>query len=63
MSYDLDAGAVSAVYRPIHEIEQLVRPKTAMKFVAPGSVTAGRYGLFRLDMQPRSARHDQLMVE
>ena len=54
MSYELEAGEVSAVYRPIHEIERLIRPKTAMTFVAPGSVTEGRYGLFRLDMQPRS---------
>jgi mannose-6-phosphate isomerase-like protein (cupin superfamily) len=54
MSYELDAGAVGAVYRPIHEIERLIRPKTAMTFVAPGSVTEGRYGLFRLDMQPGS---------
>ncbi|MGH2402141.1 MAG: cupin domain-containing protein [Candidatus Limnocylindria bacterium] len=54
MSYELDAGEVSAVYRPVDQIPDLIRPKTAMKFVAPGSVTEGRYGLFRLDMQPRS---------
>lgn len=54
MSYELQAGEVSAVYRPVDQIPDLIRPKTAMKFVAPGSVTEGRYGLFRLDMQPRS---------
>ena len=54
MSYELDHGVVSAVYRPDGEIPDLVRPKTTMRFVAPGSVTDARYGLFRLDMQPRS---------
>lgn len=54
MSYELDAGEVSAVYRPGPEIPRLERPKTVMTFVAPGSVTEGRYGLFRFDMRPRS---------
>lgn len=54
MSYELETGEVRAVYRPVGQIERLVRPKTAMTFVAPGTVTEGRYGLFRLEMQPRS---------
>jgi quercetin dioxygenase-like cupin family protein len=54
MSYELDGGEISAVYRPDGEIPRLVRPKTVMTFVAPGSVTDGRYGLFRFDMQPRA---------
>jgi mannose-6-phosphate isomerase-like protein (cupin superfamily) len=54
MSYDDPRGEVSAVFRPDAEVEGLVRPKTATRFTAPGSVTDGRYGLFRWDMQPRA---------
>jgi quercetin dioxygenase-like cupin family protein len=54
MSYEAPAGAISAVYRPLPEVPGLVRSKTSMQFVAPGSVTDGRYGLFRLEMHPRA---------
>jgi len=54
MSYDDPQGRTSADFRPDDDVDGLVRPKTAMRFTAPGSVTDGRYGLFRLDMQPRA---------
>jgi len=54
MSYDDPQGRISAILRPDSEVDGLIRPKTAMRFTAPGSVTAGRYGLFRHDMQPRA---------
>jgi len=54
MSYDDPRGRVSAIFRPDAEVEGLVRPKTATRFTAPGSLTEGRYGLFRWDMQPRA---------
>jgi mannose-6-phosphate isomerase-like protein (cupin superfamily) len=50
MSYQGD-GEISAVYRPVGTVEPLqVSATTSGSFIAPGSVTAGRYGLFRWDM-------------
>ena len=54
MSYDLENGEISAVYRPDGSVDGVVRPKSAVRFVAPGSVTEGRYSLFRWDMQPQA---------
>jgi mannose-6-phosphate isomerase-like protein (cupin superfamily) len=54
MSYQGD-GDVSAVLRPDGEVESLqVSPTTSGVFIAPGSLTAGRFGLFRWDMAPQS---------
>jgi len=52
MSYEPDSGEASAVLRRDAEIPGLVRPTTRTRFVAPGSVTGGRYGLFRWEMDP-----------
>jgi quercetin dioxygenase-like cupin family protein len=52
MSYDHAHGEVSAVYRPLAGIRELVRPRTTARFVAPGSVTQGEFGLFEWRMQP-----------
>ena len=49
-----DTGEVNAVYRPADGVEKLVRPATTSSFVAPGSVTDGRFGLFRWEMGPRA---------
>lgn len=54
MSYDLENGEISAVYRPNGSVDGVVRPQSAVRFVAPGSVTEGRYSLFRWDMQPQA---------
>ncbi len=55
MSFPTEAGAMTAW---IHRAD--VQPEAAMKsgaravFVAPGARTAGRFGLFRFEMPPRS---------
>lgn len=54
MSYTGDAGEISATYRPVDGMRDLVRAKTTMRFIAPGSVTRGQYGLFRWDMAPQA---------
>ena len=54
MSYLPDDGESSAVFRPLAEVPGLVRPTSSVQFVAPGSVTDGRYGLFRWEMQPNA---------
>ena len=54
MTYEGD-GEVSAILRPEGAIEPLmIRPTTSARFVAGASLTDGRYGLFRWDMQPGS---------
>lgn len=53
MSY-VGSGDVSGLVRAADAIESVrIRLSTA-RFVAPGSITAGRYGLFRYDMDPRA---------
>ena len=54
MSYPHDTGAISAVWRPASDVPPLVRPTSSVAFTAPGSLTGGRYGLFRWEMQPRA---------
>lgn len=46
MSYD-GPGEISAIYRPHDEVRPLLVRTTEARFVAPGSLTAGRFGLFR----------------
>ena len=54
MSYQGD-GEVSAVYHPADAVDRLqVSATTTGSFIAPGSLTAGRYGLFRWDMQAQA---------
>jgi mannose-6-phosphate isomerase-like protein (cupin superfamily) len=51
MSYQGD-GEISAVYRPADAVDRLqVSATTTGSLIAPGSLTAGRYGLFKWDMQ------------
>ena len=53
MSYGGD-GEVSATLRPEEAIERVTSRATKALLVATGSLTAGRYGLFRWDMHPRA---------
>ncbi|MCK2241513.1 MULTISPECIES: cupin domain-containing protein [unclassified Crossiella] len=50
MSYLGDLGEQNAIYRPSSDVEFLQRPTGRTFFTAPGSLTEGRYGLFRWDM-------------
>lgn len=54
MSYDGDGGEATAIYRAMVDLPALVRPTSSVRFVAPGSLTSGRYGLFRWEMKPRA---------
>jgi mannose-6-phosphate isomerase-like protein (cupin superfamily) len=47
-----DAAQVSATYREAARIEPLAVGASAVRYVAPGSVTGGQYGLFRWDPNP-----------
>jgi mannose-6-phosphate isomerase-like protein (cupin superfamily) len=48
-------GEVSALYRPEDGVGRLpVSASTTARFVAPGSLTAGRFGLFRWEMAARA---------
>ncbi|MGH3763308.1 cupin domain-containing protein [Actinophytocola sp.] len=50
MTYVGDSGEISATYRPIAEVETLVRPTVTNAFLATGSVTNGQFGLFQYSM-------------
>jgi mannose-6-phosphate isomerase-like protein (cupin superfamily) len=56
MSYLGDTGELTAVLRTAADIEQVTfaTSGTVGRFVAPGSVTGGRYGLFEWNMRPRT---------
>lgn len=43
----------SAILRGAADVEELSVGSSVARFVAPGSLTARRYGLFRWDMAPR----------
>ncbi|MEU8079587.1 cupin domain-containing protein [Catellatospora citrea] len=51
MTYIADSGAVSAEYHPSAAAEQAVMGSgSTARFVAPGSVTQGRFGLYEWHM-------------
>jgi len=54
VTYVGDTGEINATYRPVSEVETLVRPTTNVRFVATGAVTNGQYGAFQYDMAPRA---------
>ena len=54
MSYTGNEGEASAVYRQSTMLPPLVRPRSSVQFVAPGSVTREEFGLFRWDMKPHA---------
>jgi mannose-6-phosphate isomerase-like protein (cupin superfamily) len=53
MSYPGEGGEITALYRPTGDVEPLqLGPHTTARFVAPGWLTKGQFGLFRWDMEP-----------
>jgi quercetin dioxygenase-like cupin family protein len=54
VTYLGESGEINATYRPVGEVETLVRPKVRNAFVATGDVTNGEFGLFQYDMAPRA---------
>ena len=59
MTYTADFGAVSATFHPGAEAEQAATgPGTISRFVAPGSVTQGRFGLYEFRMAAGAGRAD-----
>jgi uncharacterized RmlC-like cupin family protein len=59
MSYVDHTGEISAVLRTADDITSLTYPNgTDTRFTAPGSATAGQFGLFEWNMIARTARSD-----
>ncbi len=59
MSYTKDLGEASAVRRVIGAVPELtMRSGTHVRFVAPGSLTDARYGLFEWNMGPQAGGPD-----
>ena len=54
MTYPNELGAVSGIYRPLADIPPLAIRRSSARFVAPGSLTRGQFGLFHWEMQPRA---------
>jgi len=54
MSYVGETGEVNATFRPVTGVPKLERPTATARFVAPGGVTNGQFGLFQWDMQPKA---------
>jgi mannose-6-phosphate isomerase-like protein (cupin superfamily) len=54
MTYVGETGEINATYRPVGEVETLVRPKVRNAFVATGDVTNREFGLFQYDMAPEA---------
>lgn len=51
MTFTKDVGEVSAAYRPVDTVADLAMSSgTVARFVAPGSVTRGQFGLFEWNM-------------
>jgi len=53
-----ETGEISATWRPRIEVAPLVRKTSSVRFVAPGSVTRGQFGLFEWSMNPRAGGPD-----
>jgi mannose-6-phosphate isomerase-like protein (cupin superfamily) len=60
VTYLLDTGEVSAEFHGRDEVDSLTYTTsgTHVRFVAPGSVTRGQYGLFEWNMRPRTGGAD-----
>lgn len=54
MSLPRHEGEFSAVYRSASEVESLQVGASSARLVATGSLTSGRFGLFRWDMTPQA---------
>lgn len=58
MSFEHTDGEISAVYRPLARVADLVGPTASMTFLAPGSLTRRQFGIFRRDMKPHAGGPD-----
>jgi quercetin dioxygenase-like cupin family protein len=58
MTYTGATGTASANYRPTGEVPPLRSGPRAISYTAPGSVTDGRFGLFRWDMDAHAGGPD-----
>jgi quercetin dioxygenase-like cupin family protein len=59
MTYQGEGGEVTALYRPTEDVEPLrLGAGTTARFVAPGWLTKGQFGLFRWDIEPRAGGAD-----
>jgi mannose-6-phosphate isomerase-like protein (cupin superfamily) len=58
MTYPGDGGEVSASFRPTSDVPPLARRTSSVRFVAPGSVTRGQFGLFEWNMKPKAGGPD-----
>jgi mannose-6-phosphate isomerase-like protein (cupin superfamily) len=59
MSYAGERGEASGIHLPPDHVRSIeFKSGTVGRLVAPGSLTAGRYGLFRWDMPARSGGAD-----
>jgi quercetin dioxygenase-like cupin family protein len=58
VSFERTDGEISAVYRPLAKVPDLVGPTASMTFVAPGSLTHRQFGIFRRDMKPHAGGPD-----
>jgi mannose-6-phosphate isomerase-like protein (cupin superfamily) len=55
MTYLGEGGEVTALFRPTGDVEPLrLGTGTTARFVAPGWLTKGQFGLFRWDIEPRA---------
>lgn len=52
MSLDVDGRR--ALFRPVDGVDHVALGGASVRFVAPGSVTSGRFGLFRWEMAPNA---------
>ena len=58
MSFEHTDGEISAVYRPLAGVADLVGPSASTTFLAPGSLTRRQFGIFRRDMKPHAGGPD-----
>jgi mannose-6-phosphate isomerase-like protein (cupin superfamily) len=58
MSYQPSDGEISAIYRPVPELPDVIGATSSMTFVAPGRLTRRQFGLFRRDMHPHAGGPD-----
>jgi mannose-6-phosphate isomerase-like protein (cupin superfamily) len=54
MSYLGNTGEINATFRRVDEVDAMNRRNGKTFFTAPGTVTNGRFGLFRWDMEPKA---------
>ena len=58
MSFERSDGEISAIYRPLATVADIVGPTASMTFLAPGSLTQREFGIFLRDMHPHAGGPD-----